>query len=265
MSQACPKPEELVTLLGSRAGAEELRRHVAGCGACQQTLATLEEPFDALVPAAELPADPAALRRIRAAVLAGPGQAAWARTALHRLLLGGVLGVLLTALPAWLWSEWLHHPLRFPGRGLMLALFPLPLLAALRLGRRGRLSVLMAAFGLAALLALWDTAGAVVPLLRGLSCLLLTASGVVLPAALLWLFSGPERRSVLGGALVGAASWVGGLALQTAVCTLGGAAHVAAVHLGPLLLGTMSFALLGWRAAPRQPAASVPGRARTAP
>lgn len=275
----CPRADELVTLLGApdapivpvaEAG---LRRHTGECPQCRDELLRLSEGFAAMGAAPEpYRGEAQAQERIAARVMAemfplrdavmvpevaveraaAPVPSA---AATPRLLgLGAVVALLvIPAVLGWLQGG---YALRAPVRALGLAILPIGLLPVLLSAAPRRQAALGAALGVAIGLILSAVAGMEVGFLEGAGCLLLAATGCLVPAALVLRAAPAAASDTVNQALRGVAIFSGSAALQRALCGVGGWPHALVFHLMPFLLAVVLFTVLYRRLAVRPSAAA---------
>lgn len=162
----------------------------------------------------------------------------------------------LAVVPAAL--AWLHggYSLREPGRALGLSILPVLLLPALRQPVEARRTALLAALGLFAAVMLSAVAGMDVGFLAGAGCLLLLATGCLLPAALILRAAPAAPADVVNQALRGIAIFSGGAALQRVLCGVSGPAHALVFHLMPFFFVVALFTVLAQRLSARSSAAA---------
>lgn len=256
----CPHQPQLVTLLGDEPDAA-LRDHLATCARCRAELASLRDGFTALGEdplVAEKSVQERIAARVMPQILADLGRMPTGvadvrprpRTlaALTRLALLGALTALAVVPAVLYWTKLGDEPLQ-PTQALGLALLPLGLLPAVLgapLLRRGALAfaIAMTAAIMLATVGIWEVGA-----LHGAGCLLLAASGSLLPAAIVLRTAAKQLAGVLPGALLGAAIASGGAAVQRLFCSSSDLAHTLIFHLGPFLFLIALAGLLGSRAA----------------
>ena len=262
--EPCPHQPELVTLLGREADGDGGRReHLGECAQCQAELGLLRAGFAALGDD-PLGPDEAAQQRIAAQVMpqilaelsrsAMPEGAVPLRAAseprprglpaLRQLVLYGALATLAVGPAALVWIMRGAAPLK-PVPALGLALLPLGLLPSL-IGSPGlRRAALAFAIALTTALMLATVEPSNFALMQGAACLLLAASGSLLPAVVVLRAARKEQASALSGALLGAAIGSGGAALQRLLCGIDDLSHALVFHLGPFLFFIALAGLLG--------------------
>lgn len=236
MSAPCPFAAELVLALGAPPS-DVLSAHLLSCIACQRELAELRQVHALLAPPAVEP-PPHTLQQIEAGVLVRLRAPRSHRVAAGLSILFSLVGTMAAL------STALHeHAPQAPLRALLIALLAtgiglFPFAARLP----------PAAVVAASLLSLSTVSGAAMLPLRALGCLLVLFGVGAVAAAIptrLW-----ARRFLHGGAQAAVIGF-GGLAVQTALCSVTDAVHVATIHLLPVLAGYAFGVLRAPGAAPR--------------
>lgn len=236
MSAPCPFAAELVLALGTPPS-DLLSAHLASCAACQRELAELRQVHALLAPPAVEPS-PHRLQQIEAEVLVrlrAPGS--------HRVAAGLSILFSLVGTTAALSTALHEHAPQAPLRALLIALLATGI-GLFPFAARLPPTAIVAA----SLLSLSTVSGAAMLPLRALGCLLVLFGVGAVAAAIptrLW-----ARRFLHGGAQAAVIGF-GGLAVQTALCSITDAVHVTIIHLLPVLAGYAFGVLRTPGAAPR--------------
>lgn len=236
MSAPCPLAAELVSALGSPLS-DSLAEHVASCVACQRELAELRQVHALLAPPAVEPPSHT-LQEIEARVLVRLRAPRSHRVAAGLSILFSVVGTTAAL------SMALHeHAPQAPLRAALIALLSTGIGLFPFAARLPPLAVVAAS-----LLSLSTVSGAAMLPLRALGCLFVLFGIGAVAAAIptrLW-----ARRFLHGGAQAAVIGF-GGLAVQTALCSVTDAVHVTIIHLLPVLAGYALGVLRTPGAAPR--------------
>lgn len=221
MPPSCERASDLLDAI-DREPSPDLHDHLQRCESCRTELALLRQSHG-LLTVSDTPVPPATLQAIEAAVLSRVH-------APRRIACAIAVPLCVLAATRLLAMVFGNHPLQSPWTAGLLALIP----AVLCLRPHDR-RLLWAAVAAACFLTLSTVRGDWTLPVRAVACVaVLSGTGIVAAAIPLLLFA----RGALPGMAWGVAVLAGGLALQTALCSVRDPAHLLTIHLAPFLLGT---------------------------